>query len=87
IDIVENIEQRQVKISITDTGYGICEKKVNLVFEPFNRLGAEASNIEGTGIGLVITKKIIEMMGGKIGFDSVVDKGSVFWVKLPISDG
>lgn len=73
-----------VRISITDTGKGISKEKQLQLFQSFNRLGAENSRVEGTGIGLLITKSLIEQMGGAIGFESEVDKGSTFWIQLPI---
>ena len=80
-----NIENdRMFKIIITDTGYGISEENQRELFKPFSRLGAENSDIEGTGIGLVVCKELIEKMQGSIGFDSKVDIGSSFWFKLPI---
>ncbi|MBT6289033.1 MAG: ATP-binding protein, partial [Rhodospirillaceae bacterium] len=54
-------------------------------FEPFNRLGREAGEIEGTGIGLTITKQIIELLGGEIGIESEAGAGASFWIDLPIS--
>ncbi|MDH5188937.1 MAG: ATP-binding protein, partial [Rhodospirillaceae bacterium] len=74
-----------VKISVTDTGYGIPENKMDDLFKPFSRLGAEGSNIEGTGIGLVVTKKLVHVMGGQIGVDSEEGNGSTFWVSLPLA--
>jgi len=71
------------RIDVTDTGHGIPEDKQNELFQPFSRLGAENSNIEGTGIGLTITQRLLEGMDGKIGFESTVGKGSTFWIELP----
>ncbi|NQU59096.1 MAG: PAS domain S-box protein, partial [Rhodospirillales bacterium] len=71
-------------VSVTDTGAGIPEKMLGGIFEPFNRLGAENTEIEGTGIGLAITKQLIERMDGRIGVDSEVGKGSTFWIELPL---
>ncbi len=75
----------QLEISITDTGPGIPKEQWKQVFKPFNRLGADASGVEGTGIGLNISKGLVEMMGGHIGFDSEAGKGSRFWISLPIT--
>ncbi len=74
-----------VRISVTDTGEGIPARNYKELFEPFSRLGAEAKDIEGTGIGLTVTKQLVEVMGGRIGFKSEVGKGSTFWVDLPSS--
>lgn len=73
----------KVRLMISDTGYGIPNEHFTALFEPFNRLGAENSNIEGTGIGLAITKRIIEMMGSTICVESELEKGSSFWFDLP----
>ncbi len=73
-----------IRISICDTGYGIAEEQINKLFRPFNRLGKEFSNTEGTGIGLVITKQLVELMDGVIGVDSVPGKGSTFWVEFKL---
>lgn len=75
-----------LRISVADTGFGISEDKVKELFQPFARLGAEETAIEGTGIGLTITKEIVERMGGAIGVDSVVGVGSTFWVDLPLTN-
>lgn len=72
-----------ISISITDTGQGISEEDLQQLFKPFNRLGVEYDGIEGTGIGLVITKNLVEMMGGSIDVKSSLGGGSTFRVKLP----
>ncbi|WP_237067368.1 ATP-binding response regulator [Microbulbifer guangxiensis] len=75
-----------LRLSILDTGKGIPEERRAEVFEPFNRLGAERSHIEGTGVGLAIAKRLTEAMGGRIDFDSHEDQGSVFWIEFPLID-
>jgi PAS domain S-box-containing protein len=71
-----------IRISIRDSGAGLPPEKLAQLFQPFNRLGQEASAEEGTGIGLVVTKRLVELMGGAIGVESAVGVGSVFWVEL-----
>ena len=72
-----------IRISIRDTGAGLNPEQLAQLFQPFNRLGKEAGPEEGTGIGLVVTKRLVELMGGTIGADSVVGAGSVFWIEMP----
>ena len=72
----------RVRISVTDTGQGLSQEKISQLFQPFNRLGQENSGEEGTGIGLVMTKRLVELMGGTIGVQSTIGTGSVFWVEL-----
>lgn len=72
----------RVRVSITDSGGGIAEENYAQLFEPFNRLGAEKSMIEGTGIGLALSKNLVESMSGTIGFESTLGQGSTFWVEL-----
>ncbi|MBA3581999.1 MAG: response regulator [Gammaproteobacteria bacterium] len=71
-----------IHISIKDTGEGLSPEQTAQLFQPFNRLGQEIKATEGTGIGLVLSKRLIELMEGTIGADSMVGEGSVFWVEL-----
>ena len=75
-----------LRIGVRDEGRGIAPEMLAKLFEPFDRLGAENSAIEGTGIGLTITKSLVDQMGGKIAVDSTAGKGSTFWLEMPISD-
>ena len=72
----------RTRISVRDTGTGLSPEKVRQLFQPFNRLGQESSVEEGTGIGLVVSKLLVELMGGVIGVESTVGVGSVFWFEL-----
>ena len=71
-----------IRISIQDTGIGLSPEKLTQLFQPFNRLGQEKGSVEGTGLGLVTTKQLIERMGGVIDVESTVGVGSVFWFEL-----
>jgi CheY-like chemotaxis protein/two-component sensor histidine kinase len=72
----------RTRISVTDTGAGLSPEKLAHLFQPFNRLGQEAGGVAGTGIGLVVTKRLAELMEGVLGVDSTVGVGSVFWCEL-----
>jgi PAS domain S-box-containing protein len=74
-----------IRICVRDTGAGLSPEQLALLFQPFNRLGKETSVEEGTGIGLVVTKRLVELMGGTIGAESVVGVGSVFWIQLSLT--
>ena len=74
-----------IRISIRDTGAGLTTEQLAQLFQPFNRLGKEAGAEEGTGIGLVVTKKLVELMEGAIGVESTPGTGSVFWVELGLT--
>jgi PAS domain S-box-containing protein len=74
-----------IRISVRDTGAGMAPDQVAQLFQPFNRLGKEAGAEEGTGIGLVVTKRLVELMGGAIGVESTVGVGSVFWIELSLT--
>jgi signal transduction histidine kinase/ActR/RegA family two-component response regulator len=72
----------QVRVSVQDTGMGLRPEQVKQLFQPFNRLGQETGGEEGTGIGLVVTKRLVELMGGAIGVTSSQGVGSMFWIAL-----
>ena len=74
----------RVRISVSDTGEGLPPDKVDQLFQPFNRLGQEGNGEEGTGIGLVVARQLIQLMGGVIGVDSTVGVGSTFWFDLSV---
>lgn len=80
---VKGAVDNRLRIAVTDNGYGIAEEKRSELFKPFSRLGAENSDVEGSGIGLVVTKKLMELMDGFIGLESEEGKGSTFWIELP----
>jgi PAS domain S-box-containing protein len=73
----------RVRVTVSDTGLGIAAEQHDKLFQPFQRAGQEMGPIEGTGIGLVITKRLAELMSGSVGFRSVAGKGSDFWIDLP----
>ena len=74
----------RVRLVVTDTGHGIPEERQHEVFEPFNRLGRETSAIEGTGVGLSLSRKLMHLMGGTLDFSSRSGKGSRFWIDIPV---
>jgi signal transduction histidine kinase/CheY-like chemotaxis protein len=76
----------RVRLSIQDTGMGLRPDQLDSLFQPFNRLGQEGGGEEGTGIGLVVTRRLVELMGGEIGVSSSVGVGSVFWVELQATE-
>ncbi len=73
------------RITVADNGPGIEAEKISSIFEPFNRLGQEAGEVEGSGIGLTITKMLVELMDGRMGLESRPGEGSSFWVELPVT--
>ena len=82
---MENSSDDMLRIIVSDTGYGISKDKQDQLFKPFSRLGAENSGIEGTGIGLVVTKDLVLHMNGKIGMQDNVGDGTTFWIELPLA--
>ena len=79
------VNDAELRITISDTGNGVAAERLDELFLPFNRLDAEGGEIEGTGIGLAITRQLVEMMAGRIGVDSELGVGSRFWVELPMA--
>lgn len=75
-----------LRISVTDTGPGIDPARHEQMFRPFERLGAEGSGVEGTGLGLALSKQLVERMDGRLGFDSSPGRGSTFWVEMPTAE-
>lgn len=75
-----------VRISVRDTGAGLHPAQLNALFQPFNRLGQEGGPEQGTGIGLVVTKRLVELMGGSIGVKSEPGIGSTFWIDLTLAN-
>ena len=76
----------RIRICVEDTGEGLTPADIAQLFQPFNRLGQAATTEEGTGIGLVVSKRLVELMGGVIGVESKVGKGSVFWIELNLTE-
>jgi PAS domain S-box-containing protein len=80
----EEIAEKRLRIEISDTGIGIPAEKINRLFSPFDRLGAEQIDSDGAGLGLALSKHLMEAMGGTIGMESTPGQGSTFWVALPL---
>ncbi|MDH5656592.1 MAG: response regulator [Spirochaetia bacterium] len=85
-EIISDAEKNEfIKINVSDTGIGIRKNDIHKIFEPFQRASRPGENIEGSGVGLTITKKMVELMNGQIGFESQFGRGSTFWIILPMS--
>lgn len=87
VAIMTRADDTSVTIAVVDTGIGLSPGQLTHLFEPFNRLGAERRGVDGTGIGLVITRRLVELMGGTIAVDSQPEQGSTFSVSLPRAFG
>ena len=85
VDCAPSSGTGRIRIIVTDTGDGLSADRLAQLFQPFNRLGRETGTEQGTGIGLVVSKRLVEMMGGTIGVESTVGKGSVFWFELNLA--
>lgn len=85
ISIEISMDDKDYAIAVSDTGPGIASKDIEKLFEPFERLGVEGSNIQGTGVGLTITRNLTDLLGGAINVVSRVGHGSTFTVRLPIA--
>ena len=75
-----------LRVCVKDTGFGLSAEKLARLFTPFDRLGAEQTGVEGTGIGLAYSKRMVTAMGGTLGVESIVGIGSAFWIDLPIAE-
>ena len=87
VDVQKSSNENFMRISVIDNGFGISDEHQAELFEPFNRLGAKNSEIEGTGIGLTLTRQVVELMNGKLGWKSERGAGSTFWIDLPVEVG
>jgi CheY-like chemotaxis protein len=81
----QRLPDGMVRICVNDTGVGISQDDIPKLFTPFERIGAEKSETEGTGLGLTVVKRLIDVMEGRLGVESTPGKGSTFWVELPYS--
>lgn len=86
VSMESSVNKGNVVIRICDDGPGLSKEEQAKVFEPFERLTADSAKVEGAGIGLMITRSLVNMMEGEIGVESETDKGSCFWVKLPLAN-
>lgn len=82
----EQKSRQRLRISVQDTGIGLSPAGISKLFQPFNRLGHDTRTAEGSGIGLAVSKRLVEMIGGTIGVDSTVGVGSVFWFELDLAE-
>jgi len=87
VDVDVQLTGSMVRVEVTDTGTGIAPDQMERLFRPFERLNAGASGVEGTGLGLVLSRSLTEQMGGSLGVRSEPGQGSTFWIELPASSG
>jgi len=80
---IQALDTQHIRINVVDTGIGIPKRSLSTLFQPFNRLDADSRGIEGTGIGLALTRRIVELMGGRVNVESQDGQGSRFWIDLP----
>ncbi len=85
LDAGPSPDGKRVRLSVVDTGPGIAEEHFPLLFTPFERLGAEKTGVEGSGIGLALAKRLVESQGGELGVTSELGVGTTFWVDLPVA--
>jgi len=85
VECAPGLPPGSLRISVRDTGAGLAKEQLAQLFQPFNRIGKETGAEEGTGIGLVVTKRLVELMDGTIGVDSAVGVGSAFWVEMRLA--
>jgi signal transduction histidine kinase len=86
VDLTARRRDGTVRVAVRDTGPGISATDQERLFQPFERLAADHTDVEGSGVGLAVTKRVVEAMGGTIGVDSEVGRGSTFWFDLPAGD-
>jgi PAS domain S-box-containing protein len=82
-DVISDQLNGSIRIDVSDSGPGIAEELIDKLFKPFERIGADSSSTEGTGLGLAVVKKLMDAMGGKLGVISEVGHGSTFWLEFP----
>jgi PAS domain S-box-containing protein len=86
VQLACEVAGQRLQLKVTDTGAGIAPESVERLFVPFDRVGSERTSIEGTGLGLPLSKRLAEAMGGTLGVASTPGRGSSFWVELPLTE-